>query len=211
MFADQLSKIWIKTHMYLGQEYKVANWFYIHFTENNGMAFGLELGGDYGKLFLSVFRIIFVSGLAWFLWKMVKEKAGKLYISILSLVFAGAIGNIIDSVFYGVCFSTSDFGGVAALFPPEGGYAELLHGKVVDMLYFPIISGQFPAWLPVWGGESFLFFRPVFNIADAAISCGVIMWIVFQKKIYPEESAQVKSEIKSIDIQTESTSEDQQQ
>jgi len=197
--------------MYIGQEYKVANWFYIHFTENNGMAFGLELGGDYGKLFLSVFRIIFVSGLAWFLVKSVKEKASPLFISILSLVFAGAIGNIIDSVFYGVFFSSSDFGSIATLFPPEGGYAGLLHGKVVDMLYFPLISGHFPEWLPIWGGESFLFFRPVFNLADAAISCGVILWIVFQKKIYPEESAQVKSEIKSIDIQTESNSEDQQQ
>lgn len=173
--------------MYLGQEFEITPWFLIHFTENNGMAFGMELGGDYGKLFLSVFRIVFVSAMAWYLHKLVKEKGSPMFITILSLVFAGAIGNIIDSVFYGVIFSSSEFGTIAQLFPPEGGYSSLLHGKVVDMFYFPLISGRFPEWLPVWGGESFLFFRPVFNLADASISIGVILWILFQKKIYPEE------------------------
>ncbi len=187
LLADQVSKFWIKTHMYLGQEFKVTDWFIIHFTENNGMAFGMELGGDYGKLLLSTFRIVFVSGLAWFLWKIVKEKASTMYITVLSLVLAGAVGNIIDSVFYGHIFSSSEFGNVAALFPAEGGYAGLLHGKVVDMLYFPLFSGTFPDWFPLWGGESFLFFRPVFNLADASISVGVAMWILFQKKIYPDE------------------------
>jgi signal peptidase II len=190
LLLDQLIKIWIKTNMYFGQEFEITPWFLIHFTENNGMAFGMELGGDYGKLFLSVFRIVFVSAMAWYLHKLVKEKGSPMFITILSLVFAGAIGNIIDSVFYGVIFSSSEFGTIAQLFPPEGGYSSLLHGKVVDMFYFPLISGRFPEWLPVWGGESFLFFRPVFNLADASISIGVILWILFQKKIYPEEQEQ---------------------
>jgi len=174
--------------MYLGEEIEITRWFLIHFTENNGMAFGMELGGDYGKLFLSVFRIVFVSAMAWYLHKLVREKGSPMFITIISLVFAGAIGNIIDSVFYGVIFSSSAFGTIAQMFPAEGGYSSLLHGKVVDMFYFPLISGRFPEWLPVWGGESFLFFRPVFNLADASISVGVILWILFQKKIYPEET-----------------------
>lgn len=185
LLLDQALKVWVKTNMYLGEEFQIAPWFIIHFTENNGMAFGMELGGDYGKLFLSVFRILFVSGMVWYLFKMVKEQAGGLFVFILSLIIAGAIGNIIDSVFYGWMFSSSDYGSVATLFPPDGGYASLLHGKVVDMFYFPLFEGYFPDWLPVWGGEHFLFFRPVFNLADAAISCGVILWIIFQKRLYP--------------------------
>ena len=156
LLADQLLKIWIKTNMYLGQEFEIAPWFIIHFTENNGMAFGLEFGSY--------------------------------YITVIALVFAGAVGNIIDSVFYGMLFSSSDFGTIATLFPTEGGYASILYGKVVDMFYFPLFSGTFPEWLPIWGGEHFLFFRPVFNIADASITSGVIIWILFQKKIYPEEN-----------------------
>ena len=174
--------------MYLGQEFEIAPWFIIHFTENNGMAFGLEFGGDYGKLFLSVFRILFVSGLGYYLWKLTKEKASSYYITVIALGFAGAVGNIIDSLFYGMLFSSSDFGTIATLFPPEGGYASILHGKVVDMFYFPLFSGTFPEWLPIWGGEQFLVFRPVYIIADASIPSGVIVWILFQKKIYPEEN-----------------------
>lgn len=189
LLLDQLIKIWIKTNMYLGEEIEITRWCIIHFTENNGMAFGMEFGGDYGKLFLSVFRIVFVSAMAWYLVKLVKEKVSPLFITIVSLVFAGAVGNIIDSVFYGVLFSSSEFGTIAQLLPAEGGYSSFLHGKVVDMFYFPLISGTFPDWLPVWGGESFLFFRPVFNLADASISVGVMLWILFQKRIYPEEKA----------------------
>ncbi len=182
LLIDQVVKIWIKTHMFLGQEFHILDhWFILHFTENNGMAFGMEFGGDYGKFFLSAFRLVFVCGLIWYLNKMVKEKSDKLYITCLSLIIAGAIGNLIDSTFYGLIFSSSDFQ-IAQLFPPEGGYAGWLHGKVVDMLYFPLVRGHFPQRFPIWGGEDFEFFRPVFNIADSSISIGVAMWIIFQKR-----------------------------
>ena len=183
--------------MFLGQEYHIiGQWFILHFTENNGMAFGMEFGGNYGKLFLSAFRLVFVCGLFWYLLKMVKEKADQLYIVCLSLIIAGAIGNLIDSTFYGVIFSSSDFQ-IAQLFPAGGGYAEVLHGKVVDMLYFPLVHGNFPHWLPFWGGEDFEFFRPVFNIADSSISIGVMMWIVFQKRFLKHQ------EHMSVAIQTD--------
>jgi signal peptidase II len=168
--------------MFLGQEYHIlGHWFILHFTENNGMAFGMEFGGDYGKLFLSTFRLLFVCGLFWYLHKMVKEKADTLFITCLSLIIAGAVGNLIDSTFYGMIFSSSDFQ-IAQLLPPEGGYSGLFYGKVVDMLYFPLIRGHFPEWFPVWSGEGFEFFRPVFNIADSSISIGVMLWIIFQKR-----------------------------
>ena len=186
LLADQAVKIWIKTHMFLGQEFHIAgDWFIIHFTENNGMAFGLEFGGSFGKLFLSVFRIALVTGIGWYLWHLVKTKATTGAIVCFSLIFAGAIGNIIDSAFYGLLFSDSTMG-IAKLFPPDGGYAGFLHGRVVDMLYFPLFSGIFPSWMPVWGGEPFLFFRPVFNIADSSISVGVMMLLVFQKRFFPQ-------------------------
>lgn len=178
----------------MGEEIEFTKWFIIHFTENNGMAYGLEFGGDYGKLFLSIFRIVFVAGMIWYLTKLVKEKGSQLFIFIVSLVIAGAIGNIIDSVFYGVIFSSSEFGTIAQLFPSEGGYSTILHGKVVDMFYFPIINGVFPDWFPIWGGQPFLFFRPVFNLADASISVGVILWILFQKKIYPDEKKDTQTD-----------------
>jgi signal peptidase II len=187
LLADQLLKFWVKTTMYLGEEIRIAPWFIIHFTENNGMAFGLEFGGEYGKLFLSVFRIVFVSAMFWYLYSIVREKASPMYLTVVSLVIAGAVGNIIDSVFYGALFSSSEFGNIASFLPEGGGYASLLHGKVVDMFYFPLFHGFFPDWFPIWGGEEFLFFRPVFNLADAAISVGVMLFILFQKKIHPEE------------------------
>src|SRR6185369_2272738 len=187
LLIDQVFKIWIKTHMYLGQEFHVFDhWFIIHFTENNGMAFGLEFGGSFGKLFLSLFRIILVGGIGWYLFHLIKTKAHAGMIACFSLIFAGAIGNIIDSAFYGLIFSDNDVE-LSKLFPSTGGYGTFLHGRVVDMLYFPLIEGHFPQWFPIWGGEEFLFFRPIFNIADSSISVGVIALLVFQSKFTKKE------------------------
>jgi signal peptidase II len=187
LLADQLLKFWIKTNMYLGQEYHIlGHWFIIHFVENEGMAFGLSFGGNYGKLALSLFRIVAVAGIGYYLFKLIKDGAHTMYVTALSLIFAGAIGNIIDSIFYGVLFSNSNFQ-VATFLPETGGYATWMHGRVVDMLYFPLIRGTFPSWFPVWGNESFEFFRPVFNLADSAITIGVILFILFQKQIFAYE------------------------
>jgi len=188
LIIDQLSKFWIKTNMALGESYRIAgDWFYITFIENNGMAFGLELGGDWGKIALSVFRIVFVGLMTYYL--LTAAKAKKLHpglVTSFSFIVAGAIGNIIDSVFYGVLFNSS-LAQVATFLPAEGGYSSLLMGKVVDMLYFPIIESTFPAWLPFWGGESFIFFSPVFNIADASITSGVGIFLIYQKHFFAKE------------------------
>jgi len=185
LVLDQALKIWVKTHMYLGQEYQIFDWFYIHFTENNGMAFGMEFGGDWGKLGLSLFRIVFVVFMASFLLKLIRKNADKVLIVSLSLVLAGAVGNIIDGTLYGILFSES-YRQLATFLPEAGGYAPLFFGKVVDMFYFPIYKGYLPEWIPFWGGDYFVFFRPVFNIADSAISIGVAMMVIFQKKVMKE-------------------------
>ncbi|MGO1521105.1 MAG: lipoprotein signal peptidase [Sphingobacterium sp.] len=199
LLADQLSKVWVKLNMTIGQNFKVlGDKVLIHFIENPGMAYGMEFGGDYGKLFLSVFRIIAVIGIGYGLHYMIKHKYNRGFILNVSLIFAGALGNIIDSVFYGMIFSESTSYQTASLFPEGGGYASFLHGKVVDMLYFPVIDGTFPSWLPIWGGENFLFFRPVFNIADSAISVGVFLILIFQQRYFKEEhvdKTNVNSEI----------------
>jgi signal peptidase II len=184
LLIDQCLKFWIKTHMILGQEHKIlGDWFIIHFTENNGMAFGWEFGGSIGKLILSSFRIIAVIGITWYLIHLVKAKEHIGYIISISLILAGAVGNIIDSAFYGMIFSESYFN-PAQLLPDAGGYSTFLHGKVVDMLYFPIIDTTLPSWVPVWGGEPLVFFRPVFNIADSAITIGVFIILIFQKRFF---------------------------
>ena len=181
LVIDQIIKIWVKTHMYLGEEFDVlGDWFKIHFVENNGMAFGMEMGGSIGKILLSVFRIVAVCAIAYYLVKLCKAQRPVFFIVCLSLVLAGAIGNIVDSVFYGMIFDSS-IGQIATLFPDGGGYSSCLHGRVVDMFYFPILSGRFPDWMPVWGGETYLFFRPVFNFADAAISVGIALLLLFQR------------------------------
>jgi len=187
LIVDQISKIWIKTTMMLGESFSVAgDWFYISFVENNGMAFGFEFAGIYGKLFLSVFRIVAVCFLFYYLYKLAKKKTvHKAVIYSLALIFAGALGNIIDSAFYGIIFNDS-FGQVAQLFPPDGGYAPFLQGKVVDMFYFPLIESNFPSWFPIWGGEDFIFFSPVFNVADASISIGIGILLIFQKQFFNE-------------------------
>jgi len=188
LLVDQISKFWVKMNMTIGQDYKViGDKILIHFIENPGMAYGMEFGGEYGKLFLTVFRILAVLGIGYGLFYMVKNKYHRGFTLNVALILAGALGNIIDSVFYGVIFSESTQIEKAVLFPEGGGYAALLHGKVVDMLYFPILDGTFPNWFPVWGGEDFLFFRPVFNIADSAISIGVVLILIFQKRYFKEE------------------------
>ncbi|MHC1706846.1 MAG: lipoprotein signal peptidase [Bacteroidales bacterium] len=187
LLLDQIIKFWIKTHMMLGEEIPVfGNWFIIHFTENRGMAFGMEFGGSFGKLFLSLFRIIAVMFIGYYLWTLIKKGVKSGLVICMSLIFAGAVGNIIDSAFYGMIFNESYFQ-VASFLPPEGGYGTFLHGKVVDMFYFPVIQTTWPSWVPFWGGEEFLFFRPVFNIADASISVGVMALIFFQKQLFAKE------------------------
>ena len=172
LMIDQLIKYWVKTTLFIGEEIPVfGNWFIIHFTENNGMAFGFELGGSYGKLALSLFRVIAVFGIAYILHQIIKRKYHFGLITCVCLVFAGALGNIIDSVFYGKLY----------------GYENWLHGRVVDMFYFPILRGHYPNWFPLFANEEFIFFRPVFNFADAAISVGVICILIFQTTFLKED------------------------
>jgi signal peptidase II len=177
LLADQLIKTWVKTNMYLGQEFKIiGNRALIHFTENNGMAFGMEFGGEFGKLALSLFRIVAVAGIGYGVHYLIKHKYNRGFILNTALIFAGALGNIIDSVFYGKIY----------------GYETWFHGRVVDMFYFPLLEGKFPSWIPIWGGDDFIFFRPVFNLADAAISVGVILILIYQKRYFKED---VKDEV----------------
>ncbi|MBI5914788.1 MAG: lipoprotein signal peptidase [Bacteroidetes bacterium] len=191
---DQCLKIWIKTNMAYGEEIKMLGqpWALIHFVENEGMAFGITLGGDHGKLALSLFRIAAVGFLIYYLRLLLRSKVSFGLIASFALILAGAVGNIIDSAVYGLIFSETPYhGGVATLFPEGGGYAGFLHGKVVDMFYFPIFEGFYPEWVPVWGGEHFLFFRPVFNVADASITTGVLSLLIFFRSFFSSQADQV--------------------
>ncbi len=171
--------------MTLGQEFHISgNWFIIHFTENNGMAFGLQFAGGYGKLALSLFRILAVGFLGWYIVHLSRIKTGFGVIFSFSLILAGALGNIIDSALYGVLFSESTYFDLARFLPAEGGYSTFLHGKVVDMFYFPILEGFYPSWIPFLGGDSYIFFRPVFNMADSAITSGVFILLIFQRNFF---------------------------
>ena len=191
LIIDQLIKIAVKTNMYLHENIHVTDWFYIYFTENNGMAFGMEI---IGKLFLSLFRIVAVVLIAWYLTRVVKQKprVKNGYIVCLSLILAGAVGNIIDCVFYGEFFSASTHTDIATWVPMGQGYADWLHGRVVDMFYFPIIDTYWPDWMPFVGGEHFIFFSPIFNFADAAISCGIIALLLFYSR-YLNEGTHISS------------------
>ena len=189
LLIDQFIKIWVKTSMYWHESIRVTDWCYIFFTENNGMAFGMEI---IGKLFLTSFRIVAVILIGYYLYRFIKLglKAG--FIVCISLILTGALGNIIDCVFYGVLFSESTPGQIATLLPKGGGYAPMLYGKVVDMFYFPLIETTWPAWMPIVGGENFIFFSPIFNFADAAISCGIFALFIFYSKYLGESYQLIK-------------------
>ena len=198
---DQVIKILIKTSMVMGQEINViGNWFILHFTENNGMAFGMDIPGKFGKFILSLFRILAVVGIGFYLRFLIKKLAPFGLVLSVSLILAGAIGNILDSAFYGLIF-TDSWGQVAQMFPEGGGYAGFLHGRVVDIFYFPIIRGTWPDWLPFWGGQELIFFRPVFNIADSSITVGVITILFFQRKFFRalEENDKREKEVSESD------------
>ncbi|WP_321517263.1 lipoprotein signal peptidase [uncultured Bacteroides sp.] len=203
LVIDQIIKVLVKTGMYLHENIRVCgNWFYIYFTENNGMAFGMEL---FGKLFLTSFRIIAVALIGYYITKIVKKNLKTGYIVCLSMILAGALGNIIDSIFYGVIFGPSVPEGylnssLATFMPEGGGYSSLLYGKVVDMFYFPIIDTTWPSWIPVVGGNHFIFFSPIFNFADASISCGIIALLLFYSK-YLNEGHLTKKEAINKDEQ----------
>ncbi|NLR79412.1 lipoprotein signal peptidase [Chitinophaga eiseniae] len=185
LVIDQTLKFWIKTHMFMQQEFVIfPNWFRIHFIENEGMAYGLKFGGDFGKILLTMFRLVAVVVGFVYMKKLIKEKYSTGLLICGSLILAGAAGNLIDSMFYGLIFNDSIGYEVAKLLPAGGGYGSFLHGRVVDMLYFPIYEGYLPSWVPFKGGDYFVFFRPVFNVADAAISTGVISILLFQKRFF---------------------------
>lgn len=211
LIIDQSLKIWVKTNMYIGEDSFIdwswtPMWARIHFIENPGMAFGIEIWGENGKLILSLFRIVAVGLLIYFIRTLLKSKASLGLLISFSLILAGAIGNILDSAFYGLIFSSSSHhvSTVAEFLPEAGGYAGFLHGKVVDMFYFPMYDGFFPDWMPFVGGRDFLFFRPIFNVADVAISVGVISILLFQRSFFSSEANLNKVETSS-DIAQDTT------
>ena len=194
LLIDQISKIYIKTHFALYENIEVFTWFKIYFIENDGMAWGTKIS-DFvsfindrtAKVALTLFRVIAIFGIGYWLYDTTKRQNPKILILAIALIFAGALGNIIDSVFYGILFDNS-YNQVAQFLPETGGYDSFLHGKVVDMLYFPLFEVDLPKWIPFYGGKRFNFFEPVFNVADMAISTGFIMLIVFNKKAFSKKS-----------------------
>lgn len=211
LLIDQTIKIWIKTHMALGESFQVfGSKFLIHFTENPGMAFGMQFGGESGKLILSIFRIIAVIGICWYLRHLIKTKVKTGLILCFALILAGALGNILDSAFYGLIFNKGmtfnpmindweRYYGIAEFGRP--GYAGFLKGCVVDMLYFPLLEGHYPSWLPIWGGKDFMFFRPVFNIADSSITVGVFLILIFQKRFFKSDKL-TSEHYEEVDLST---------
>ena len=203
LLADQALKVWVKLNFFYDSSISIlGDKGYLHFIENRGMAFGMEFGGTWGKLFLTLFRIAAVSAIGYSLYRMIQRGASNRMVVSISLILAGAFGNIIDSTFYGVIFSASTPFQKAVMFPPDGGYAPLLYGAVVDMFYFPLIEGRLPEWLPLWGGEHFVFFRPVFNIADAAITVGIALFILAQRQpARPEDVSPVMTPEATREVQ----------
>jgi len=196
VLADQLLKIYIKTHFHAGESHQVlGNWFQLYFIENEGMAYGWKFGGELGKMALTLFRLVAVIYGVFYIKKIVQKKYSNGFIICVALIFAGALGNLIDSMFYGLIFESSSMDAyqIAKIFP-EHGYAGFLHGNVVDMLYFPIIHAKLPTWIPVWGGTYFDFFSPIFNLADASISTGIIAILVFQKRFFKNNSPQINTQ-----------------
>lgn len=194
LLIDQAIKVWVKTHMYRGESIRIADWFYIHFTENPGMAFGMEV---FDKLFLTSFRIVAALAIIWYLWKLCTKSVSKVpvgYIVCLSCILAGAIGNIIDCVFYGAIFSESTYKDLAQFVTIGEGYAPWFYGKVVDMFYFPLIETNWPSWMPFVGGEHFIFFSPIFNFADASISCGIVALLLFYNKYLNSETPKTEAD-----------------
>lgn len=193
LFIDQMIKIWVKTHMNLSEDIRVFDWFHIHFVENPGMAFGMEFAGKYGKIFLSLFRIVAVSAIGYYLYRSIQKGTSLGFVACVSLILAGAIGNIIDSMAYGLIFDKGmifdpnikewvGYSGISQF--SSNGYSHFLTGCVVDMFHFPMINSTFPQWVPFVGGESFMFFRPVFNFADSAISVGIALIVIFQRHFF---------------------------
>ncbi|RPD48285.1 MULTISPECIES: lipoprotein signal peptidase [Chitinophagaceae] len=189
ILADQALKVWIKTTFPFGHITNVLglSWFRLYFIENEGMAWGWKFGGEWGKMLLTLFRLVAVGFGTWYIAKIVRERYTTGFIVCAALIYAGALGNLIDSLFYGLIFSQTTYTQIAEALPPGGGYAGFLHGHVVDMLYFPIIQTNMPSWVPFIGGKPFEFFSPIFNIADASISIGVLVLLAFQKRFFHKE------------------------
>lgn len=189
LILDQLIKIAVKTHLYYGESIRITNWFYITFIENNGMAFGMQI---MPKAIQTIMRLVFSGFIVWYMIRLIKSKYKNGYIACISLILAGALGNVLDSIFYGVIFSRSSYTDIATFVPIGEGYAEWLYGKVVDMFYFPLFEFDWPQFLPLIGGDHFLFFAPVLNLADAAISCGTIALLIFYSKSFTQSFSLLK-------------------
>jgi signal peptidase II len=210
LLIDQSLKIWVKLNMEMGEHFNVfgegQNWFQIFFTENPGMAFGFEFGGDYGKLALSLFRILAVSFITYYLYILIRQKKSYGLITSIALIWAGAVGNILDSAFYGLLFTNSHHAGGLASWATSGdGYADFLHGRVVDMLYFPLVEGHYPQWFPFVGGKHFQFFQPIFNVADTSISVGVLLIIIFYQRFFNDLTGTKKKKDDTLDHELEHT------